>query len=123
VSDDQEILGVGAVPEELMEVLERSGGGEAFGLKDLGFVAGLGADERGGLEAALEGTRDDKVELDVQGIEDIGELEAVAFAFLIERAFYVEEWVGAAGACAGVAEDKQVHTVLLSFYVSGTSGS
>ncbi len=32
------------------------------------LVAGLGADERGGLQAALEGARDDEVELDLQAL-------------------------------------------------------
>ncbi len=103
---DEEIFGVGAVLQEFVEVLEGGGGGEGVGVEDLGFVAGLGADEGGGLEAALERAGDDEIELNVESIEDMGELEAVAFAFLVEWALEVEEGIGAAGASAGVAEDE-----------------
>jgi hypothetical protein len=106
VADDEEVLGVGAVPEELLEVLEGGGGGESVGLEDLGLVAGLGADERGGLEAAFEWARDDEVELDVECVEDVCELEAVALAFLVEGAPGVEERIGAAGSGAGVAKNE-----------------
>ena len=63
----------------------------------MGFVAGLGADEGGGLEAALERAGDDEVELNVQRVQDVSELEAVLLAFLVERALEVEEWIGARG--------------------------
>ena len=44
----------GALAEKLLEVFEGGVGGERSGVQDLGFVAGFGADERCGLEAALE---------------------------------------------------------------------
>lgn len=103
---DEEIFGVGTVLQEFVEVLEGGGGGEGVGVQDLGFIAGLGADKGGGLEASLEGAGDDEIELDVEGIEDMGELEAVALAFLVEWPLEVEEGIGAAGASAGVAEDE-----------------
>jgi len=91
VADEEEVLALGALAEEVLEVFEGCFGGERGGVEDLGFVAGLGADERGGLEAALERAGDDEVELDVQGVEHMRELEAVLFACLIEGAFGVEE--------------------------------
>ena len=76
--------------------MESGFGGERGGVEDLRFVAGLGADERGGLQAALEWAGDDEVELDVQGVQDMGELEAVALAFLVEGALEVEGGIGRA---------------------------
>jgi hypothetical protein len=102
MADDEEVLHVGAVVQELVEVLESGVGGEGVGVEDLGFVADLGADERGGLEAALEGAGDDEIELDVEGIEDMGKLHAVALAFLVERTFGVEEGIDAPGTGTGV---------------------
>ncbi len=86
--------------------LEGGGGGESVGLEDLGLVAGLGADKGGGLEAALEGAGDDEVELNVEGVEDVGELEAVPLALLVEGPLGVEDRVGSARSGAGVAKDE-----------------
>jgi hypothetical protein len=55
VADEEEVFAIGALAEELLEVFESGFGGERGGVEDLGFVAGLGAYERGGLEAAFEG--------------------------------------------------------------------
>ena len=55
MADEEEVLAIGALAEELLEVFEGGFGGERGGVQDLGLVAGLGADEGGGLEAALEG--------------------------------------------------------------------
>ena len=95
MANDEKIFALGALVEQLLEVFEGGFGGERGGVQDLGFVAGLGPDERGGLEAAFEGAGDDEVELDVQGVEHVRELEAVPFAFFIEGAFGVDYWVGA----------------------------
>ena len=95
VADDQQVLALGALVEELLEVFEGGVGGEGGGVQDLGFVAGLGADEGGGLEAALERARDDEVELEVQGVQHVRELEAVALAFFVEGTLGVEEWIRA----------------------------
>lgn len=73
---------------------------------DRGFVAGFGGDERSRLEAALEGAGDDDVKLNFESVEDLGQLNAIALAVLVERALGVEERIGAAGASAGVPEDK-----------------
>jgi hypothetical protein len=81
-------------------------------VEDLRFVAGLRADEGGGLEAALEGTGDDEVKLDVQRVQEIGELEAMLLALLVEGPFLVEERVGTTKSGAGVAEDKNIHNLL-----------
>jgi len=43
-----------ALLKQLLEVAEGGFGGERVGVEDLGLVAGLGADEGGGLEAAFE---------------------------------------------------------------------
>src|SRR5207302_4586670 len=90
VADEEEVLTFGALAEELLEVFEGGGGGECGGVQDLGFVAGLGADQRCGLEGAFEGAGDDQVELDVERVEHVSELEAVLLACFIERAFGVE---------------------------------
>jgi hypothetical protein len=82
-------------------------------VKDLGFVAGFGTDKGCSLKAALEGARDDKVELDVQRVQNVSELEAVLLAFFIERAFGVEEWIGASQAGAGVAKNIQIHSLFI----------
>ncbi len=97
--------------EELLEVFEGGFGGERVGGQDLGFVAGLGADERGGLEAALEGAGDDEVELDVQGVQDVRELETVLLAFFIEGALEVECRIRAPQTGTGVSKDKQIHSL------------
>ena len=106
MADDEYVLGVGALLEEVVEVLERGGRGEGVGVEDLGLIAGLGADEGGGLEAALEGAGDDQVKVDVEGVENVGKLQAVTLAFLVEGAFDVEERVSSAGSRAGVSENK-----------------
>jgi hypothetical protein len=95
VADDEEVLAFGALAEELLEVFEGSFGGERGGVHDLGFVAGFSADERGGLETALERAWDDQIELDVQCVQHLGELEAVFFAFFIEGALRVEQRIRA----------------------------
>ncbi len=105
----EEVFVAAALEEELLEVLLGGLGGEGVGEQDLGLVAGLGADEGGGLEAALEGARDDEIELYLQCIQDVREMEAVAFAVFVEGAFEVEEGIFAADACAGVAENEEIH--------------
>jgi hypothetical protein len=111
VADDEDVLVAAALVEELLEVLEGGFGSQAVGEQDLGFVTGLGADEGGGLEAALEGAGDYEIELNFQGVEDVGEVEAVAFAVLVEGAFQVEEGIFATKTCAGVAEDEEIHSL------------
>ena len=97
---------MGAFAEKFVEVFEGGKGDERVGLQNVGLVAGFGADEGSCLEAALEGTGDDAIELRVEGVEDKGELQAVALALLVERTFYVQGGIGAADACAGVTKDK-----------------
>jgi hypothetical protein len=109
VTHDEEVFGVFAVLEEALEILEGCGGCERVGLQDRGFVSGLGPNERRSLEAALERAGDDEVELDVECTEDVGELDAVTLALLIERSLGVEERVDAPSARAGMAKNKEVH--------------
>jgi len=66
MADDEKIFGVGVGADELLELGEGGFGGEGVGDEDGGFVAGLGADEGGGLEGAFEGAGDDGVELYVE---------------------------------------------------------
>ena len=54
--------------EEFLELFEGGVGGEGVGVEDVGLVAGLGADQRGGLQAALERAGDDEVELDFMAL-------------------------------------------------------
>ena len=99
--------------EELLEVLLGGLGGEGVGEEDLGFVAGFGADEGGGLKAALEGARDDEIELYVQCIQHMREVEAVSFAVFIEGALEIEEGIFSAFPGAGVTKNEEVHKSLL----------
>jgi hypothetical protein len=115
VADEEEVLAFGALAAKLLEVYDGCVGGERGGVQDLGLIAGLSADERGGLEAAFEWAGDDKVELDVQRIEDVSELNAVLLAFFIEWAFGVEERIFARLTGAGVAKNEQIHS-LFTFY-------
>jgi hypothetical protein len=121
VADEEEVLAFGALAEKFLEVFEGGFGGEGGGVQDLGLVAGLGADERCGLETALKGAGDDQVELDVQRVEHMSELETVLLAFFVEWAFGVEERIFARLTGAGVAKYIQIHS-LFTFYRRSVSG-
>ena len=54
VADDEEIFGFGAVVQKLLEVPQSCRGSQRGRVQDLRFVAGFGADQGGGLKAALE---------------------------------------------------------------------
>ena len=99
--------------EELLEVLLGGLGGEGVGEQDLGFVAGFGAYERGGLEAALEGAGDDEIEIYLQCTQHMRELEAVSFAVFVEWPFEIEERIFSAFPGAGVTKNEKVHKSLL----------
>jgi len=109
VSDDEQVLVAGELAQKLLELGEGGVGRERGGGEDFGLVAHLGADERGGLHGALQGAGDDEVELELHGVEDMGELEAVALAVLVEGTLVVEDGIGALHAGAGVAQDVEVH--------------
>lgn len=96
MANDQKVIAAGVFAEKPLEVFECRVGGERGGVQNLCFVSGLGADERGSLQAPLERARDDEVELNVQGVEHVSQLEAVLFAFFIEGTLGVEYWIGAA---------------------------
>ena len=95
--------------EEALELWIGRARREGVGDEDGGLVAGLGADELCGLQAALERAGDDEIEVDRQRAEDVREVDAVALAVLVERAFDVNDGIGAACASTGVAKDKQIH--------------
>ena len=109
VADDQQVLVAGVLAQQLAELGEGGVGGKRGGGEDFGLVSHLGADERGGLHAALQGAGDDEVELELHGVEDMGKLEAVALAVLVEGALVVEDRVDALYAGAGVTENVEVH--------------
>jgi hypothetical protein len=109
VSDDENVLEGGVLVKELVELGQGGLGCEGFGEQDPGLVAGLCANEGGGLEAALEGAGEDDVELDAEGVEDVGQVQAMVLAVLIEGALEVQDWIGAADAGTGVAKDIQIH--------------
>jgi hypothetical protein len=112
VANDQKVIAAGVFAEKSLEVFEGSFGGERGGVENLGFVTGLGADQGGGLQAALERARDDEVELNVQGVEHVSELQTMLFAFLIKGALGIEHWIGTAKTGAGVSKDVQIHNLL-----------
>ena len=109
MADDEKIFGVEVGLEEFLEFLEGGGGGEGVRDEDGGLVAGLGADEGGGLEGAFEGARDDDVELYLHSVQHMRELQTMTLAVFVEGTFEVEEGIEAAYASAGVAEDVKVH--------------
>jgi hypothetical protein len=121
VADDEEVFSLGALVEKTLELFKCALRGERGGVENLGFVAGFGADERGGLEATLERARDDEIELDVECIQYVSELEAVLFAFFIEGAFGVEQGVDASKTSAGMAKNVQIHN-LFTFYRRRVAG-
>jgi hypothetical protein len=55
---------------------------------------------------------DDQVELDIEGVEDVGELQAILFAVAVEGTAEVKQRVGPADAGAGVTEEIEVHSSL-----------
>jgi hypothetical protein len=113
MADDEDVFVAAGFVEELLEVLLGGLGGEGVGEQDLGFVTSFGAYEGGGLEAALEGARDDEVELYVQCIQYMREVKAVSFAFFVEGPFEIEEGIFSAFPGAGVTKNEQVHKDLL----------
>jgi hypothetical protein len=90
VADEEEVLVCGLFAKEFLEVLEDCVRCESSRLQNVCLITGLGANERGGLKATLEGARDDEVELNIQLVEHVSELEALPFAFFIERTLEVE---------------------------------
>ena len=106
VAYDEDVLGGGVLAQEALELREGGGGGERIGDDDFLLVAGLGGDELGGLLAALERAGDDEVEAEIEGVEDVGELEALGLAVFVEGTLDVEYRIGAAKTRAGVAEDE-----------------
>jgi len=115
MSDEEDTLYLSKIPinkkKKLLKVFEGSGGRKGVRLNDLTLIACFGGDKLGGLKAALERAGQDKVELRLLIVQDGGKLEAVLLAFLIERALLVEQGIGAAGSGAGVAKNKQIHSL------------
>jgi hypothetical protein len=109
VADDEEVFVIAAGLQKAVEVGDGGFRGEGGGLQDLGLVAGFGGDELGGLERSLERAGDDEVEVDLEGVEQMGEVQAVLLSLSIERTLEIEEWIGAAGSGAGVTENEQIH--------------
>jgi len=106
VAYDEDVLGGGVFAQEALELREGCGGGERVGDDDFLLVTSFGGDELGGLLAAFERAGDDEVEAEIEGVEDVGELEALGLAVLVEGTLDVENRIGAAKTRAGVAEDE-----------------
>ena len=122
MADHEDVLAVGYLAKELLEVSYGGGGGECFGLLNRRLVTGLGADHGRGLEGALEWARDDEIKLYVQCIEHVSKLETVLFPFFIEGTLYVEEGICSAKTSAGVAKNIQIHN-LFTYYRRAVCGS
>jgi hypothetical protein len=90
VADQQEVFVVPAFEEQLLEAAERSLGRERVRKQNLRFVSSLCPYQRGGLDASLQRTGDDEIELDLQSIEDVGEVNALPLAVFIERSLDIE---------------------------------
>ena len=106
VAYDENVLGGGAVAQKPLELGEGSGGGERVRDEELLFVASLGGDELGGLLSALERAGDDEIEVEIEGVEDVGKLKALGLAVLIDGTLEVEERIGARTTGAGVTKDE-----------------
>jgi hypothetical protein len=106
VAYDENVLGGGGFAQKALELGEGGGGGEGVGDQDLLFVAGLGGYELGGLLGALERARDDEIEVELESVEDVGELQALGLAVLVDGTLEVEERIGAWTTGAGVAKDE-----------------
>lgn len=109
MADNEDIFAVAKLVNEMLEVVKVGFGGKRTGEQDLGFVASLRADERSSLHASFEIAGDNDIELDLQRIQNMGKLQAVPLSVFIERAFDIEERVGAARPGAGMAKNEQVH--------------
>ena len=106
VADDENVFTGGGIAQKALELGEGRARSEGVGDEDLLFVSGLGGDELGGLLGALERAGDDEIEVELEGVEDVGELQALGLAVLVEGTLDVENWIGAADAGAGVAKDE-----------------
>ena len=90
MTDQQKVFIVPAFEEQLLEVAEGGLGRERVRQQNLRLVSSLGPDQRGSLEAALQRTGDNEVELNLQSIENVGEVEALPLAVFIERSLDIE---------------------------------
>ena len=85
VADDEDVLKGAGVTQQALKLGEGGGGGEGVGDEQLLLIAGLGGDELGSLLGALEGAGDDEIKVEVERVEDLGELEGLRLAVLVER--------------------------------------
>jgi hypothetical protein len=109
----EDVLVASGFVEKFLKILLGGFGGEGVGEQDLGLIAGFGAYERGGLEAALEGARDDEIEVYLQCIQHMREVEAVSFAVFIEGTLEVEKGIFSAFPGASVTKNEEIHKSLL----------
>ena len=109
VADDQDVFVLVETADEVVKLLHGGFRRESFRDLDFAFVAGFGADQRGGLQGALERAGDDAVELNIESAEKAADEEALLLAFLIEGAFDVDGGVGAASARAGMTKNVEIH--------------
>jgi len=112
MSDDEQVLVLLALRKKLLKVAERGVWGERIREQYLRFVPGFGTHERGCLKAALERTRNDEIELNLQFIQNVGEMQALPFAVLVEGAFYIEQRIGTSHAGGSVPQEEEIHRPL-----------
>jgi hypothetical protein len=106
VPDHQDVLAVAIPIQQLFQILESGFRSEAVGLQDPELVSALWGDKSCCLKAALERASDDDIKTYLHRVQDLRQLQAVANAFLVERALPVYLRVCGAGAGAGVAKDE-----------------
>ena len=109
VAYDEDVLGGGGVAQQALELGEGCGRSKGVGDEDLLLKARLGGDKLGGLQGALEGAGDHQVEAEIEGVEDVGELEALGLAVLVDGTLEIEDRIGARTTGTGVAKDEEVH--------------
>ena len=111
VPNDQDVVIAVETADHLVEGGDAGVGAECFRDEDSGVIAGFGADERSGLERALERAGDDEIKLYIQGIEVAADEQTLLLALLVEWAPDVNEGICAARSGAGVAKDVEIHGI------------
>jgi len=83
VADDENIFEGRKRIQHGAKVCEGAAGGKRRGNLYGALIGGFSADERCGLQTALEGTGDDEVKLHLHAVEDVGELQAKLLAVAV----------------------------------------
>jgi len=109
VSNEQDVLPVGILVDQLLEIGVASAEVESRTDFNLGIVAKLIANKLGCLQSALERAGDDDVWLDFEGAEEPAHEHALLFAFGDEATFGIEFCALTRNTGVGVTHQVEVH--------------